>query len=637
MGKILDGIDSPADLKGLDLEELTELAGEIRRFMLETVSKTGGHLASSLGAVELAIALHRVFDTPRDKLIWDVGHQSYPHKILTGRRASFDTLRRMGGISGFPKPDESPYDAFGTGHSSTSISAGLGMAVARDLYGDTYKVIPVIGDGSMTAGLAFEGLNQAGHLKKDIIVVLNDNEMSISENVGALSAFLSRKITGRFVTRVKQEIEIFMKSIPKIGDGLLSIARKAEDSIISLLTPGMLFEGMGFHYVGLIDGHDLAGLIRTFEDVKQLDYPVLVHVITKKGKGYKPAEADPSFFHGVGPFDVRSGRVEPSKKPSYTSVFSSTLLEIAGRDNRVVAITAAMPAGTGLAKFAERYPDRFFDVGIAEQHAITFAAGLAKEGFVPVTAIYSTFLQRAYDELLHDVCLQNLPIVIAIDRAGIVGADGPTHHGLYDISFLRHMPNLVLAAPRDEVELRDMLILAVECKRPIAIRYPRGACLGKDLSVEPASIPIGKAEVLTTGGDLAVFALGTMVEPALVAASRLAGQGIEVSVVNARFVKPLDEACLLDMATRTGKVLTIEEGVVQGGFGSAVLELFHDCGLSCDVKRLGIPDRVIEHGTQAELRAMLGLDADGIEKAAKSLVEKGAKRSKIAFLKPKRH
>jgi 1-deoxy-D-xylulose-5-phosphate synthase len=622
MERLLDGIEGPQDLKKLGIEELPQLATEIRELIIGTVSETGGHLASSLGAVEIAIALHYVFDTPSDRVIWDVGHQSYSHKVLTGRKEAFKTLRQLDGISGFPKPSESPFDSFGTGHSSTSISAGLGMAAARDLKGENYKVISV---------LAFEGLNQTGHLKKDFIVLLNDNEMSISRNVGALSSFLSRKITGRFATRVKKEIEGFVKSIPKIGDGLANFVKKAEDSLITLLTPGMLFEGLGFHYVGPIDGHDIGALVRTFKGISHLDCPVLVHLVTKKGKGYEPAEKEPSRFHGVGPFDAKTGASSKPSRPTYTNVFSTTLLEIAETNDRVVAITAAMPEGTGLKKFAEKYPERFFDVGIAEQHAITFAAGLVKEGFIPVTAIYSTFLQRAYDELIHDICLQGLPIVIAMDRAGIVGADGPTHHGLFDISYLRHMPGMVLAAPKDECELRRMLFAAVNYKRPTAIRYPRGECSGKDISGPIKQIPLGKAEVLKEGKDLTVLALGTMVYPALEAAGRLEGAGIKAGVVNARFVKPLDEGCIVELARSTGRLLTVEENALQGGFGSAVLELLEENCIGCEVRRLGIPDCFVEHGTQAELRARHGLDADGIEKAVRVFTGVDKKERKIAL------
>ncbi|OGP14281.1 MAG: 1-deoxy-D-xylulose-5-phosphate synthase [Deltaproteobacteria bacterium GWA2_55_10] len=629
MRRLLDTIYESTDLKAVAAEDLPLLASEVRELIIETVSELGGHLGSSLGAVEIAIALHYVLDTPEDKIIWDVGHQAYAHKILTGRKDSFKTLRQFGGISGFPKPTESPYDAFIAGHSSTSISAALGMAAARDLEGKDYKVVAVIGDGSLTAGLAFEGLNQAGHLKKNLIVILNDNEMSISQNVGALSQFLSRKLTGRFATNLKKDIERFIRSIPRIGSRLLDIARRAEDSIITLLTPGMLFEGLGFHYIGPIDGHDLPALVTSLKDVSTVEGPVLLHVLTKKGKGYLPAEADPAAFHGVGPFIRETGRPRKPSKPSYTNVFSSALLEIAEQDSRVIAITAAMPEGTGLSKFAQEYPDRFFDVGIAEQHALTFAAGLAKEGFVPVTAIYSTFLQRAYDEVFHDVCLQNLPVVIAMDRAGIVGQDGPTHHGLFDISFLRHIPNMVVAAPKDEAELRHLLYSAVQYGRPTALRYPRGACLGINDAGPMRLIPLGQAEVLKEGKDATIIAIGTMVQPAVQAAERLEKAGIRTGVVNARFAKPLDAECICKAAATTGAIITVEENALQGGFGSAVLELFEEKGVSIPVKRIGVPDEFIEHGSQEELRARLGLTVEGIEAAVVSLLKKD--KVKLAF------
>lgn len=608
-------------MKRLAAAELPVLAAELRNLIIETVSNTGGHLASSLGAVELAIALHYVYGAPVDRIVWDVGHQAYAHKILTGRRKAFGTLRQAGGISGFPRPEESEFDAFVAGHSSTSISAALGMAAARDLAGGSNKVVAVIGDGSLTAGLAFEGLNQAGHLKKDIIVILNDNEMSISKNVGALSSFLSRKITGRLATKVKKEVESIIKSIPMIGDRLMWIAKRAEDSLITFLTPGMIFEGLGFHYIGPIDGHDAGALITTFRDINEVKGPILLHVLTKKGKGYAPAEHDPASFHGVGPFDIATGRAKKTTAPSYTSVFSSALLEIAEADARIVAITAAMPEGTGLLKFAERFPGRFFDVGIAEQHAITFAAGLAKEGFVPVTAIYSTFLQRAYDEVFHDVCLQNLPVVFALDRAGIVGADGPTHHGLFDISYLRHIPNMVVAAPKDEAELRHMLYSATRWGRPAAVRYPRGNCTGADMGGPLREIPLGKAEPLRNGSDVSILALGTMVYPALDAAAELAKTGIKAAVVNARFVKPLDEDCILKAAASSGAMVTAEENALAGGFGSAVLELLEAKGIRVPVKMIGAPDEFIGHGTQEELRAKHGLTSSAIEAAARALVD----------------
>lgn len=629
--RLLNNIEFPEDLKKIPQERLPEVAQELREFIIRSVSETGGHLASSLGAVELSIALHYFFNAPEDKIIWDVGHQAYPHKVLTGRKRAFHTLRQLNGISGFPKPSESPYDAFGAGHSSTSISAALGMAAARDLGNKTFKVVAVIGDGSMTAGLAFEGLNQAGHLKKDMIVILNDNEMSISQNVGALSAFLSRKLTGKFAIRLKSEVENFIKSIPRIGERLMGIAKRAEDSLITLLTPGMLFEGLGFHYVGPVDGHDINALIAAFNNVGCVKGPVLLHVLTKKGKGYLPAEQEPSVFHGVGPFDIETGFQKVGNRRSYTSVFSSTLLELADADQRVVAITAAMPEGTGLSRFAKRFPDRFFDVGIAEQHALTFAAGLAKEGFIPVTAIYSTFLQRAYDEVFHDVCLQDLPVVIAMDRAGIVGQDGPTHHGLYDISYLRHIPNLIISAPKDEDELRHMLYSSINYKKPAAVRYPRGNCLGVEMTGPLMQIPAGKAEVLINGSDLAVIALGTMVYPAKEAVEKLGAEGISAALVNARFVKPLDEELIAGLAKKTGRIITIEENALQGGFGSAILELLEERGIKCEVKRIGVPDEFVEHGGQEELRARYGLDAKGIEKAIRCFAGGNEEARKIAY------
>ncbi|OGQ60285.1 MAG: 1-deoxy-D-xylulose-5-phosphate synthase, partial [Deltaproteobacteria bacterium RIFCSPLOWO2_02_FULL_53_8] len=573
MKRFLEDINSPADLKRLRVDELALLAEEIRRSIIDTVSSTGGHLASSLGAVELAIALHYNFNAPEDKIIWDVGHQAYAHKLLTGRRKEFSTLRQLGGVSGFPRPVESVYDAFGAGHSSTSISAALGMAAGRDLAGASNSVIAVIGDGSLTAGLAFEGLNQAGHLKKDLIVVLNDNEMSISKNVGALSAFLSRKVTGRYAKMLEKEIASFINSIPRIGGRIMNIAKKAEDAMITFLTPGMLFEGLGFHYIGPVDGHDIDALLSAFTVIEELKGPVLLHVLTKKGKGYPPAEEDPAAFHGPGPFVVKTGKPKKPSPISYTNVFSSTLIEIAAQDERVVAITAAMPEGTGLSKFAERFPDRFFDVGIAEQHALVFAAGLAKEGVVPVTAIYSTFLQRAYDEVFHDVCLQNLPVILALDRAGLVGQDGATHHGLFDIAYLRHIPNMSIAAPKDESELRHLLYSAVKYGRPIAIRYPRGSCTGIDLTAPLQEIPFGSSEVLRDGKDALILAIGTMVAPALEAAVSLEKTGIRVSVINSRFIKPLDEALIIKAAACAGAVITVEEHALAGGFGSAVTEL----------------------------------------------------------------
>ncbi|MBI3399564.1 MAG: 1-deoxy-D-xylulose-5-phosphate synthase [Deltaproteobacteria bacterium] len=624
MARLLDNIDSPQDLKKLSQQDLYILAAEIRDEIVATTSQVGGHLASSLGAVDIAIAIHYVFDTPKDKIIWDVGHQAYAHKILTERRDTFKTIRQLGGISGFPKPSESIYDAFGVGHSSTSISAAMGMVVARDLNHENYKVIAIIGDGSLTAGLAFEGLNQAGHLKKDIIVVLNDNEMSISQNVGALSSFLSRKITGRLATRLKKEAEGFFMSIPRIGSRLVSFAKRAEDSLIALLTPGMLFEGLGFHYIGPIDGHNIDELISTFSDAKELKGPILIHVLTKKGKGYLPAEQEPVRFHGIGPFEKETGKAVKSKKKiaTYTEIFGQTLIELSEKDKRIVAITAAMPEGTGLDRFAQAFPERFFDVGIAEQHAVTFAAGLSKQGFIPVVAIYSTFLQRAYDEILHDVCLQNLPVVFAIDRAGIVGADGPTHHGLFDLSYLRHMPDIVVMAPKDEGELRHMLKTAVECKGPVAVRYPKGEGYGADLSQPLKKIAIGQSEILRDGNDAAILAIGSTVYSAIEASVRLEKQGLQTTVVNSRFVKPMDEDTMISIARKTDKIITVEENVLQGGFGSAVLELLEQHGITeCKVKRMGIADEFVEHGSQKELRGIVGIDAQGIEKTVAEMIK----------------
>jgi 1-deoxy-D-xylulose-5-phosphate synthase len=623
MTELLASIHSPTDLKGLSLVNLENLAREVREIILTVCAENGGHLAPSLGVVELTIALHSVFDSPRDRILWDVGHQAYAHKLLTGRRDRFSTLRKLGGVSGFPKRCESPHDAFDAGHSSTSISAALGFAAARDLKGEHNKVIAVIGDGSMTGGLAYEGLNNAGHLNKDLIVILNDNEMSIAENVGALSSFLNRTMTSEFVHRIKKEVEGFLHGLDsEVGRGVLHVARKAEKSLKDLFTPGMLFQAFGFEYIGPIDGHNLERLLRTLEGVKKFDNAVLVHVLTKKGKGYQPAEENPSLFHGVGPFDRESGVVRSSKgaPSSYTAIFGQTICKIACADNRVVAITAAMPDGTGLTKFAEEFPDRFFDVGICEQHGVTFAAGLAAEGFRPVFAVYSTFLQRAFDQVF-DVCLQNLPVVFAIDRAGVVGNDGPTHHGLFDLSYLRTFPNMTIMAPGDENELRHMLATAVNMNGPAAVRYPRGNGWGVALDEILVALPIGKGEILRQGDDGALLAVGTMVRPAHAAAESLAGDGIRLSVVNARFIKPLDRDLILDLARRTGVIITVEENAIDGGFGTAVLELLEEEGVDgVKVRRLGYPDHYIEQGEQSELRAMYGLDAEGITRSVREFL-----------------
>lgn len=620
---LIEKIKKPEDLKKLERHELKDLAGELREIIIGTVAGTGGHLASNLGSVELTIALHYIFNTPDDKIVWDVGHQAYTHKLLTGRYSSFPTNRQYGGISGFPRRSESPYDSFGTGHSSTSISAALGILEGREQSGGNFKSIAVIGDGAMTAGLAFEGLNHAGHLKKDLIVILNDNEMSISPNVGALSAYLSRMMTGEFVTRIKKETKLLLENIPKVGGPFLKFAKKAEETVKGLFVPGLLFEELGFEYVGPIDGHDIHTLVDIFSRFKSYDRPLLIHTITKKGKGYEPAEKHPDRFHGVGPFNIETGEPVSSGGTSYSDVFGSCLTELAKEDRRIVAITAAMTAGTGLSGFARRFPDRLYDVGIAEPHAATFAAGMATEGARPVVAIYSTFLQRAYDEIVHDICLQNLPVVFAIDRAGIVGDDGPTHNGAFDISYLRHIPNLVVMAPRDAYELRCMLKTAVDHDGASAIRYPRGNADDPAADEEITPIPIGRADVLAEGGDLTIIAIGNMVDPSIAAAGLLAKNGINAAVVNARFVKPLDTELISNLARKTGHIITVEENAAAGGFGSAVLEALTQAGVEgFKFRILGIPDSFIEQGPQALLRKELGLDAEGIAKEAEELINR---------------
>jgi 1-deoxy-D-xylulose-5-phosphate synthase len=632
--RLLDTVNNPQELKKLPPELLPQLAQEIRGKIISTVSRTGGHLAPSLGVVELTIALHYVFDSPRDKIVWDVGHQAYAHKLLTGRQDRFHTLRQYGGLSGFPKRSESPYDAFDTGHSSTSISAALGMAAGRCLKKERHRVIAVIGDGAMTAGIAFEGLNNAGDLNKDLIVVLNDNGMSIAPNVGALSSFLSRKLTRPTMVFLKKQVENLLRSFPGIGGDLVAWAKKGEESFKTFFTPGMLFEALKFTYLGPVKGHRLDHLIETFNNIKNLKGPILVHVLTTKGKGYEPAETDPTGFHGLGRFDPDTG--EPKKSvgevPSYTEVFGDTLVRLARENPKIVAITAAMPDGTGLVDFRDQFRDRFFDVGICEQHAVTFAGGLALEGLRPVVAVYSTFLQRAYDQVLHDVCLQNLPVVFAMDRGGIVGEDGETHQGLFDLSYLRHLPNMVLMAPKDEDELRHMLYTAVQHPGPIALRYPRGRGVGVAFSSTLQTIPLGKAEVLKEGVDLLILALGASVYPALQAAAELDQRGFSATVVNARFVKPLDENLIMTLTAQHGRVLTVEENVVAGGFGSAVLELIADRGLTeVAVKRLGIPDKFVEHGAPDILRQKYGLDTAGILKNALEVLEKPAQPKKVVW------
>lgn len=629
MNRILNTINSPLDLKGLDASLLQQLAQEIREEIIYTVSKNGGHLAPNLGVVELTLALHRVFETPKDKIIWDVGHQSYVHKLLTGRRDDFSTLRQFGGISGFPRPDESVHDAFATGHSSTSISAALGLALARDLKKEKHSVVAVIGDGAMTGGMAFEALNHAGHLQKDVIVVLNDNEMSIAHNVGAMSGYLSRLRTDPKYSSCKDEVEQLLRKIPAIGPKVLKIVDRLKDSLKYLVVPGMLFEELGFIYLGPIDGHNIPKMINILQQAKTTKGPVLVHVLTQKGRGYAPAVANADKFHGIGPFDIETGNTVASATPSYTEIFGNTLIKLAERDNRILGITAAMPGGTGLSKFAVKYPDRFLDVGIAEQHAITMSAGLAASGMKPVVAIYSTFLQRAYDQIMHDVCLPGLPVTFAIDRGGLVGDDGATHHGVFDFAFLRHLPNMVLMSPKDENELQHMLKTALDHNGPAAVRYPRGAGKGVPLDDSICTIPLGKAEVLREGKDITIVAIGSMVALAEQAAEALSVHGIETTVINARFIKPLDVECILKYAAGTGRLLTIEEHVLQGGFGSAVIEAINEAtntaGLkNIKIKRFGIPDRFVEHGARSLLLAQNSLTVDSIINDA--LIMTGVKR-----------
>ncbi len=621
---LLEKINSPADVRNLSKADLEQLAGEIRQAIVEVVSASGGHLASSLGAVELAIALHYVFDTPVDKIVWDVGHQAYAHKLITGRRDRFHTLRQHQGLSGFTRISESPYDSFSTGHSSTSISAGLGMACGKALKNESSKTIAVIGDGSLTAGLAFEALNQAGsHNDKELIVILNDNEMSINRNVGALSSLLSRTFSRKRLQELRREFGLFLKGLPRIGDDIYQFAKRTEESFKTFVTPGMLFEAFNFEYFGPIDGHNLNHLINILNNIKYLKEPVLLHVTTRKGKGYPPAEQNPVYFHGCGSFDVDSGTCKDIKSaiPSYTQVFGETLLGLAENDARIVAVTAAMPEGTGLAPFSEAYPDRFFDVGIAEQHGVTFAAGLATEGFRPVVAIYSTFLQRAYDQILHDVCLDAHHVVFAVDRGGIVGDDGPTHHGLFDLSYLRSLPNMVIMAPKDENELRHMMLTAIDHDGPVAFRYPRGNGEGVDLSEPPRRIPIGRAEIVETGKDVLILAVGQPLNAARGAWHILASEGIQATVVNARFVKPLDVDTICALAEKIPRIITVEENVLSGGFGSAVLESLYDNGISgFKLKRIGIPDQFVEHGPQPVLRAKYGIDSPAIAQAARELL-----------------
>ncbi len=616
--EILSKYRGPEDIKKLSYQELKKLAREVRDYIIEVTSKNGGHVGPGLGVVELTIALLRVFDPPKDVVVWDIGHQGYPWKILTDRKERFPTLRKHKGIAGFLRREESPYDAFGAGHSSTSISAALGFRIGKDLKGEEGYVIAVIGDGAMTAGMAFEALNNAGHIRPDrFIVVLNDNEMSISPNVGAISTYLSRIISGHFIQESRQKIKSLLSHF---GETPLRFMKLTEEFLKGLISPGVFFEELGFNYIGVIDGHELESLEQTLQNVKDIKGPVLLHVATKKGKGYPHAEEDPVKWHGVAPYKVDSGEIikKPSP-PTWTSVFGKAVVELAQEDDKIVVITPAMKEGSGLVEFAKRFPDRFFDVGIAEQHAATFAGGLACEGLKPVASYYSTFLQRAYDQVIHDIALQNLPVTFAIDRGGLVGDDGPTHHGVFDLSYLRCVPNMVVSAPKDEQELRNLLYTAINSSRPFAIRYPRGVAYGVPTEGFE-EIPIGSWEELIEGEDLVILAVGYPVYQALRASENLYREGIRVGVVNARFVKPLDESMLLDLSKRYDTFLTVEDNTVVGGFGSAVLEFLSSKGILKKVVRLGVPDRFIEHGNQNLLRNLVGIDSEGIEKTVRDIL-----------------
>ena len=611
---LLEKIQKENDIKQLKPEELEKLAEEIRQFLVEKISVTGGHLASNLGVVELTMALHLAFELPQDKMIWDVGHQSYTHKILTGRRAGFDDLRKYGGMSGFPKRKESECDAFDTGHSSTSISAGLGYVAARDIKGEEHSVISIIGDGAMTGGMAYEALNNASRLKSNFIIVLNDNNMSISENVGGMSRYLNGLRTAEAYTGLKKGVEDTLMKIPVQGEKILYQMKKTKSGLKQLFVPGMFFEDMGITYLGPVDGHDIRKLYKTFQEAKRVDHAVLVHVLTKKGKGYGPAEENPSRFHGIVPFDIETGEAkEKSSKDSYTDIFSKVFCDIAKQNDAVVGITAAMADGTGLARFARMFPDRFFDVGIAEEHELTFAAGLAAGGLKPVVAVYSSFLQRAFDQAIHDVCLQNLPVMIAVDRAGLVGSDGETHQGLFDLSFLNMIPNMTILSPKNRWEMADMVRFCADFQYPVALRYPRGAAY-EGLSAFRTPIVYGKSEILYEEEDIAVIFVGHMAELAVQVRDRLKEIGYHCSLINARFVKPLDTEMLEALTKDHRLFVTIEENVLSGGFGEQVLHYVSRAKLDVGVRCIGIPDDYVEHGNVDLLRREVGLDAETIVK-----------------------
>jgi 1-deoxy-D-xylulose-5-phosphate synthase len=625
--RFLSEINSPADLRQLRVDDLQEVADEVRHFIIDTCSRVGGHTGASLGAVELAVAMHYVFDTPRDRLVWDVGHQAYAHKILTGRRDELHTIKQFGGLSGFLRRDESEYDTFGAGHASTSLSAALGMAVARDKKNEDFHVCALIGDSSLAGGMAMEAINQAGHLKSRLIVILNDNGMSIAPAVGSLSGYLNRIKEAQSYQHLKEEIGDALESVPGIGRHLRNAAKSVKDAIAAAVLPGALVNELGFKYIGYVDGHNVANLVRALEAAKRVDDgPVIVHALTTKGKGFPNPEKNYYAYHATGPFDPKTGLPYKATKPApptYTSVFGETMCELMAADETIVALTAAMPDGTGVDKILEKFPERAFDVGIAEQHAVTFCAGMACEGLKPVAAIYSTFLQRGFDQLIHDVCLQNLNVTFAMDRAGIVGADGPTHHGLLDIAYLRGYPNIILMSPKDESEMRDMMLTAIEYPGPAAIRYPRGNGIGVDISAAPKLMEIGKSETIREGSDVAIVAYGSMVNPAIEAAERLKTDGIEATVVNARFVKPLDAERILELARNFCLIVTVEEAYLAGGFGSAVLELLEANDLQDKVKlvRMGVADEIVPHGDPKRLLAGYGLEADGIYTRAKASLE----------------
>jgi 1-deoxy-D-xylulose-5-phosphate synthase len=636
MSDQLSRLNLPSDLKRMSFSDLRSLADEVRSLIINTTSKVGGHLSSSLGAVELAVAIHAVYDSPKDKILWDVGHQAYAHKILTNRSSKFSTLRQLGGISGFPNKDESPHDVFTVGHASTSISSALGLAKARELMKENHNIVAVIGDGSLSGGLALEGINNLLGLKDNLVIVLNDNQLSISKNVGAVANYFTKLRTSQTYVKFRDRVEKMLARIPKIGAPLVKRAENFKNRIKHFLvdfSPGVIIEELGIRYLGPIDGHNIPLIMSTLQYAKEVKGPIVVHVITKKGKGYSPSEADPTKFHGIAPFKVETGELTGSStSPTYTSVFGSTINKLAGSDESIVAITAAMLDGTGLEEFSKNYPGRLFDVGIAEEHAVTFAGGLARSGLKPIVAIYSTFLQRAYDEMMHDVCLQGLHVIFAVDRAGVVGEDGATHNGIFDIAYLRTMPGMVIMAPKDENELQHMLFTAVNYNGPIAIRYPRGQGTGVGMESEFRNLEIGKAEIIyksklptsnlqtnpnlqTPDSKLLVIAVGSMVHPAVEAAKLAEAMGRSLTVVNARFVKPLDEELILKLANEADKIVTVEEGILDGGFGSAVSDLLIDHGINKPIKRLGLPDKFIEHGKRSEILDLYGLTPEKIASA----------------------